>query len=375
MRLPIQKTKPPSPTNLIPVSNILDPSLTPVGNGKLPKDSRFYRLQRDGVTQGLLGRFMACPEKHNLGTVQGLGPVRTSGALAFGSLVHEVLDRIYSLQREAWVSGTLETYQPTELIAPIMEEMEQRDRSLLQLTNLTSALALQDLELNYGMADLIIRHYFDHWKRDRMEFDWQALEQIFSVPYSYQHPSYGSLSIPVRGKFDGIFRTKNGELWLFETKTKARIEDETIVDKLPFDLQVCLYIWAAQQVYDSPLNGVVYNLIRRPQLRKKQSDTLRSFLDRIDEDISSRRTFYFVRYQAYIPREDMQEWVRDFNGIMEQLIQWTLGVYHYRNSQSCTGRYGSCEFLRKCSSGDMMGLHKREQVFPELEEEREGLGA
>lgn len=319
----------------------------------------FWNLWTDGVTQGLLETFLTCPEKLRLRMIEGQSPLRGSGALAFGSLVHEVLDQVYT----AIGKGERKLLP---VISKNLEKCEAKDKARAQERPPTDPRFYEEMEENYGFAEAIIPAYYQHWKTDLEGYEWISLEKKFSVPYFVAaRLGIARPFIPVRGKRDGDFR-QGKELWLFETKTKARIDDEAIVEKLPYDLQVMLYLWSMKQDYGEYPKGVVYNLIRRPQLRKRQTESLQDFCKRVQDDIAARPEFYFVRYLVSIREEELDLWELQFDMMMRQLINWWEGGFHYKVSSACNGRMGVCDLLPICSRNDTSSHYQREEVFPEL---------
>src|SRR5687768_5683535 len=99
---------------------------------KRPKPPVFYDLRRDGVTQSLLNEFLMCPQRARLGYVMGLTPITTSGALSFGSVVHDALDKIYSEMKMRLSTETNPTldWLPT-FLKEIISSNEAVDRKVL----------------------------------------------------------------------------------------------------------------------------------------------------------------------------------------------------------------------------------------------------
>ncbi len=329
-----------------------------------------WNLYRDGITQGLLGAFLNCPEKTRLGQIQGLSfPGGGSGAMAFGTLVHEVLDRTYTQYRDiknqsdrSWLSGFL---------SDTLKEMELRDLKTLEDNVSTTVVDVMGLEENYGMAEALLPAYFTRWHQDFLAHDWIQLERTFDFPYDpVSRLGLNRPKIRVRGKRDGDFRS--GGLWLFETKTKGRIEEESIVDTLGINLQVMLYLLSMKHDYNETPKGVVYNIIRRPQLRQTKKESLRDLLNRITEDVDKRPEFYFIRFTASILPEEQALWERDFDSMMERLILWYDGQMdgsgngHFRNPGACNG-VRACSFIPVCGRHDTSRFVRRGCVFPELE--------
>jgi hypothetical protein len=325
-----------------------------------PRDDLKWNIHTDGVTYSLLSTFLQCPEKLKLQYGKRLSGRRTSGALAFGSVFHEALDQIYTYKKDTG-------FYPS--IGGVLAQMEERDTKKLK-KGLRSPTALMDLQENYGMAEVVLEAYMKKWEREHNAFgDWIALEEKFNTLY---RPSIqlglDIPDIPLRGKRDGVFLCQ-GVPWLFETKTKGRIEDESIMDTLGFNLQNHLYMYTGAIDHGKTFGGVLYNLVRRPQLKMGVKDTLRSFLQRIRDDIEKRPEFYFIRYNLTSTSQDQRKWKKEFDGIMWRLIMWYYGQYHYRDNSACSGRMGVCEYLPICGNRNIgtNAYIERPSVFPELD--------
>lgn len=342
------------------VADAATPVLTPKKKPALPEQPPLWDLYRDGVTQSVLTSFLTCPEKCRLGLIEGLTPLRVSGALAFGNLFHEMLDLVYSAEREG------APYDVKALLAGI----EERDRAVL-LEAATDEYSMEDFEENIGMAEPLLAEYFKQWGSDFSQYQWESLEEVFEAKWSDAFacpgdPTFGP-PIFVRGKFDGIFRM-HGKLWLFETKTKSRIEDSHIADSLSYNFQVMVYLWAAKQVYGERVHGVVYNLVRRPQLRRGKGQSVFQFCDRVALDIQERPEFYFTRLNCTVPESDQKEFEKRFDAIMTRFLAWARNIEknNFKWQPACGAPY-PCQFLPICSgSGDRKKFKRRLEVFPEL---------
>jgi hypothetical protein len=321
-----------------------------------------WNLYRDGVTQGLIGALNQCPEKARLLAIEGISPIRTSGALSFGSVFHDALDKCYT---NCMIHGTLPD------IGEVLEEMEEKDRTMINSDpSCISSEVLEQLEENYGIAFHLLNSYFDRWSTDIKKYSWEALEEKFGevdetgkiIDNCYWIDKQGT-PIRVRGKFDGVVRI-NGKLWLFETKTKSRIEDKAIFDKLRYDLQVNLYLWAIRKKYGEYPVGVIYNLVRRPQLKRGKS-SIKDFCDRVAEDINTRSDFYFLRYNAVISPREQDLWSQEMDDMIQRVVDWFEGRFHWRESNACMSPF-PCQYLPVCSSGERRWFKKKHYVFPEL---------
>ena len=330
-----------------------------------------WDLYRDGVTQGLLANFLLCPEKARLASVEGLSMIRTGGALAFGSLVHDVLDEVYSSamrKKDAkdWTKFNL------AVLDVALRNKEKQDRDAINSKDKGSDVeALQMLEENFGMAEGILPGYLEKWKEDFEGAEWIALEQTFATEITFELDGE-MITLVVRGKRDGVFRSKKShQLWLFETKTKGRVDEDSIMDRLMFDLQVMLYLWSLWKDYGVVPGGVVYNIIRKPQLRQKKTETLKEFIDRIKADVKTRPDFYYMRYQSSIVESDLKKWEEEFVDILRQLVRWYRKEFHWKNSSACSMGGVNCQFLSVCSRNDRSQFKVKTTAFPELVEKEE----
>jgi hypothetical protein len=159
---------------------------------------------------------------------------------------------------------------------------------------------------------------------------------------------------------------------LFETKTKSRLGEageSNLTDMLSFELQVNLYlgaIWADDGVAPA---GLLYNIIRRPNLQRKKTETFAIFQRRVAQDVAKRPEYYFIRMRMTVDKKELEREGREQAAMINDFMMWYRGeVGHYKNSDHCENKYGTCEFLKVCSAGDYTGFYKRPTVFRELEE-------
>ena len=373
----------PKSTNSLQNSKLIG-SVVPVS---LPTSIRsgVWDLFRDGLTQGLLGAFSTCPEKVRLGYVEGLSERRSSSAMEFGNIIHDTLDLVYSafLNPEKapgyafiFKEGLEKDWDiAIERIHKILKYKEAEDRKLLSDLKFKAVDGEISIEENYGKAAALLPAYVRRWKSDfdRKLTDWKVLEGQFDFKDGQkgqinQGSNYDPFDdrIRVRGKWDGVFRSPTGKLWLLETKTKGRINEADIMDMLNIDLQVGLYLYAIWMVYGEVPGGVYYNVIRTPQLRQKKTETLAEFIKRVDKDLADRPEHYFYRYQASITQKDLEAFRENFKPQVDRLVEWVRGASHYRNTKACTLGGISCRFLPICSRGDRSRFVTRTEPFAEL---------
>lgn len=147
------------------------------------------------------------------------------------------------------------------------------------------------------LAWSVLKHYEMHtawasgpWSDGNLEYI--QTETPFEV--QLRGRSGRRTDIFMSGRYDGIVQRKDDKsFWIFETKTTRSIPE--LEASLVNDLQAGMYIWAAKQLQEIPIKGVLYNMLRKkaptePQFRegrgllqqdKKLQTTPAAYLDAI----------------------------------------------------------------------------------------------
>lgn len=309
-----------------------------------------YDPYKHGITQGLLTTFMRCREEAR-NRIRGLEQVRASAPLQFGSLAHRVLELTYRKYRECPSAK-----QVLSVLEKVRQDFMKEEGSRL------SAEGLENLELNTAVLEAILPEYFKFYKGDFKEHKWVELEEKFCVP----SPVPG---VNLVGRIDGALRLKSKKLTLFESKTKGRIEEDSLLDTLAFDFQNNVYQYALRQKYKEQPEGVLYNIIRRPGQRLKKEESFDSFTKRIHEEIIKEPDYYFIRFEVAVPRTELKRFEVELKDVVTEFVKWWKGeLPTYRNTSACMQKYGPCAFLPKCANGETGLYRNREVHFPELQD-------
>jgi hypothetical protein len=321
-----------------------------------------WNLYRDGLTQGSINLFLQCREQFRLTYVEGWSPKAQSDALEFGSCFHDCLAHM-DFDKHS--------------VAQAMKLYKKKQPSL-------AGKELQDRECLHAQVAILLEHYRKKWGKVDADREWVLREETFNQhlhdSLRLQLASYHTqiFDIPLRGRFDGIFRQKK-VLWLHETKTKQRIDEEGIQMGLPFDLQTMLYMYVAEQTLGEPIAGVCYDVIRRPGLRQGKG-TLESLLARIEEDVKKQPTHYFMRWDMSLTKQDLPRWVKQqLIPILTEIVEWWESIRqhplnpwdspkHYMNPANLNNQYGRCPLYRLITTGSMFGLYQRKFCYPELQD-------
>jgi len=129
---------------------------------------------------------------------------------------------------------------------------------------------------------------------------------------------------------------------------------------LPLDAQAMCYPFGLSQKYGKPVRGFTWDLIRKPSIRQRQSETYVEYLIRLSEDYQERPEFYFVQRSALfnmrhvdVLKAEMSQFIRELRDkiIAVKTGQMTLPEAFGRNGDYCS-RYGRCAYAPLCIRGE-----------------------
>ena len=297
----------------------------------------------DGVTQSLMSTFTSCRQRCRY-VLDGWEFPRSKSALIFGSYFHWLIEHHLTAVQ---AGKKLPSYQQLE------EEWSKKNTP-------NDSDNPEMREQHMGMAFALWDNYCKTWKHsDQKQKEWVGQEENFDENFE---------GFRIRGRRDGLFRRK-GKLWLFETKTASRIDESTLEEKLGFDFQNLFYLIATEIETGEKLAGIEYNIIRKPQIRIKKTETTNEFNIRMQEDVASRPEFYFYRASVTITEKRKRIFKKELRDKLITFSRWLSGEYPtYRNETACTGMW-NCEFLSACSKLSLRGFMQTRKLFRELEDE------
>lgn len=278
----------------------------------------------------------------------GLSPSKVGKPLVEGSFIHDTLEDVYrSFDKGAKWSMRTGTEAAERVLAKwVKDNPAARGEQV------------EEMERLCGITEVLIAGYLRQWRIDKRR-QWLALEKEFAIetPFMPAEDKRGqrrTYPIKIRGKVDGLFCTRKEEHWLLETKTKSLWDTGSLLLWLPFDIQTVTYIGALEKERNVKIAGVVYNLIRRPQLRQGKKESTSDFLDRLAADIKQRPDFYYQRIECSLDQEERNRLAQEISYRLSEIRRWVeLGCKAVcRNSAVCLHLHGTnrpCDYLPLCS--------------------------
>lgn len=292
-------------------------------------------LPRIGLSQSLILAFQECPRQF-LFKVNGYRAQGKRDKFLFGSMCHEFLDLAYSGKK--FTFAKFEKYFRKKK----MKEYIAVDENIV--------------EANFALCEVVMEYYLEYYVEDFSEKKFDGVEEEFKVEID---------RTIFRGKKDGRYYIDD-KRWLMEHKTKSRFTEEALMLKLSFDFQNLMYITADEIEHKEAISGTLYNLIRKPQLRRGKTETLKEFCDRVSKDIRKRPEWYFIRWEIPYTSKDKKRFMIELKQKIAAIELAVAQNSFYKHENACTGMY-TCDYLEACASNSFMNLEKSDEIFPELD--------
>ena len=266
-------------------------------------------------TNSRLKEYQACPMKEKFRYRDCLVPIGKKEALNIGTAVHR----------------GIEMWSVDEGIAALKFDFP------------TSTEEADSQEIIRGTVRAMLNGYFNAFE----PFDEVLPEVGFSLPARY--PTKRGMrrhnNTQLCGKIDAI-ATINGEQWIVEYKTASKI-DKGYFDRLYVDSQITFYMMAAKRMGYNPV-GVIYRVIRKPQIQIRKGETVEAYIERMVQDYLARPSFYFFQTKLYRSQSDIGKFEVDVWHETRQANSNAAAGHFYRHSHACSN-YGTCPYLPLCT--------------------------
>lgn len=304
-------------------------------------------LKTTGLSQSKFTLFMQCPMKFAF-AMNKLEKPGSEANFFFGTLVHEVLDFCYT--HGMYDFDGVERY---------LKEFIEKQKTAGKLDWCDE----QALEEYIGLTLVTMEEYFNYYENDFEELDFYKVEEVFEQNFK---------NVKITGKIDARFyKEKDGvkKKFLMEHKTKSRISEDGIANRLPNDFQNQYYILADYLETGEWADETLYNVIRKSALKKRANDNLKTYLDRVQKDIKKRPEFYFMRWEVPYTKETLIEFRADLAIDFCHLRRLVSGKNRItRNRTACEAGGFMCPYINNCTNNDLDGLIEKPTLNPELED-------
>jgi len=206
---------------------------------------------------------------------QGIEPNRPAVALWFGTGIHHALEMLYQRRAEFGADpayfGEMSDYDYVQ-----KTWLDWYDAELKRLEESQTVLwdeQKQALEETRDLGQKMLANY-EAWSSVADYKDSTGFKRVlytereFAViipdetgkPYHFTDGSGQVWEMWLVGRLDMVVEDFDGRIWVLDHKTsKDRLDEEILI----LDDQMTLYLWAAQQILQKPIEGCYYNVLRK----------------------------------------------------------------------------------------------------------------
>jgi len=237
----------------------------------------------------------------------------------------------------------------------------------------------EQVDLIEGMID----HYILWQENDTSKYCDDNLEFIdMEIDVVAELPNAGGLRY--EGRLDGMIKHKpTGKYFIWEAKTARSIQQ--LLDSLPTDEQSTMYLWAARQTFDYPIEGVLYNVMRKkvptyPNMTQSglskaknvdctsyfyracvqdmypdwDDETIDEMYGDIIETLRQKDPTFFVRFPVYRTPYEISMVLSSVSATARDMLNPDLEIYPAPGWGTCT----FCRFKSPCVTMHMGGNYK-----------------
>ena len=259
----------------------------------------------------------SCWMKYKFKYVDGLRPIDTKPSLTLGKAVHDAFDLFYNGKDNQTIVQYINTIFKDKISTVGPQDVEALE--LAKYTALGMWLYYPHKTLNF--QDI----------KPEVEFKLPIINDINFV-----------------GRVDGLVK-KNNKYWLRELKTTG-LSMRQFEGRMHTSYQATGYIWAMQKVTGHKIQGVMYDVIKKPLLRKRVSEMADDFGRRIMEDYSDekKQKHYFQRLYTYRTEDDVKRYEEDRMHLVGDICRRKKSNMWYRNPESCWQFNSECPYKKIC---------------------------
>lgn len=243
--------------------------------------------------------FLTCPRKYKYSYIDNREPIEPDEVLEFGTAWHGLLEAHYK-----------------GLGVPAL-----RPNPAKKLTKHSTAFLNRAYDLYRGFH--------------------QPFDEVLMVEEEREVPLGPDVLVC---RFDGLVRHA-GEVWVLEIKTTSSdiSPGSYYWERLVLNQQVSWYLLAATQLGHKPA-GVIYDVLRKPNLRRGKNETADEFTSRCLTDLNRYPEKYFARETITRTNTELLEAETNLHEIAKLC---EAGVYP-QNTSACFNFGRQCEFGPVC---------------------------
>jgi len=256
-----------------------------------------------------------CWKKFYWRYIEGLTPLHTPVAFTLGSVVHDAFDLHYK---------KFPTSEVTQYITDLFDK---------QISN-TSPDEVENLVIAKYTA---LGMWMNYPTKDLNDFSNVASEREFTLPVAK--------GVNLVGRVDGLLDYKQAR-WVRELKTTgqhfSQFERQSRISS-----QATTYVYAMNKLGEN-VQGVIYDYIKKPLLRKNMREDMHDFGRRIMRDYRERPGMYYRRHLVYRNPVDLAQYEQDLQDVIADIKRKKKDGGFYRNTDQCFNYNSECPYYKIC---------------------------
>jgi len=314
---------------------------------KLPDVAEFAYNE---LTNSSRSTFTQCRKKFYWTYICRLVPQSDNKAFMIGRLYHAGLEAMY---KEL-------AYNKQELNLMVDTEVDKSVAACIDPA------ASDELWKQSSLIKALLEGYAAHWlKQDMKTWKIKAPETTFEFKLKNGWVNRGMRDLLIERK---------GKLGLVEHKTTT-ILDANYLAKLPMDSQILSYAISCkkEKAIGRYPDFIVYNVVKKAQIRQKQTETLEQFAQRLRDEYLMNPALYFYREVLSFTKDDLDAYEQDLEKFACEMQRSIKEHYYYCNYGACT-MYGMCQYFSLCQAKTaqafeeaLMSYRVKENLHEELE--------
>lgn len=297
-----------------------------------------------------IATYQECQRKYKLAFIDDIQPKKQPGYFTLGNAMHKFLETYYS-----------KIANPEKVIKPIFDEIREKAGDNL------SQDAAYDLDVDQAIVEGIAKAYPLRYPND-FELYPNFLTEKDAAIKVIRVGAKGAQEFEYYGKLDILAQDKEGNWWVMDHKTATTI-DPNYLTAAKLSWQTIGYMFLAKKILGGVWpKGVVYNVIKKPGIRLKKTETASQFVQRVFKEYTGPNGVnYFARQEIIYDKGVLEEWQKESSFIGAEIVrkQGNEKAQFVKNTGSCLAKFGTCKFIDICSNGGKVSplLFKKERVY------------
>ena len=289
--------------------------------------------------------FLKCRHAWYLRYIKGYEKIKVHIPFIMGDCIHYGLHKIY-LKEDNYVEDTLK----------YLEERKQELRdNLVMSTHLEEEL----IKAQYIIEGMLVGYVEKHG-----EFINETTHIVNEKEDLYEVAP----GIKILVKLDNILENE-GKKYNHEIKTTTRLTVE-YVNAIMTDLQTGIYYSVYNEIY-KPLDGIIYDVLKKPTIRVKQNETVTEYLQRLIQWYKETEGVFHMEKIKYpiLKKGEIFNLIKVVANDILRCID--IDNEFYKNYTSCYGKGFKCDMYDICHIGEnastmaiiKVNLKKKEEIL------------